>query len=449
MKLKNCYFIGIGGISLSGMAKYLKKQGVFVAGSDKTKSEITQELEELDIKVNLKQKKSNIENFDTVVFTDAISESDKELVWAKKQNKTIYCRAEFLNLISKEFEKIIAVAGCHGKTTTTGMLSCALQEFKPTVHIGGVVNGTNFIVGDEKVFITEACEYKKNLLHLKPTVAVILNIGLDHMDCYKNLDDVVSTFQKFANNVKESGFIVVCGDDKNCRKIKHKNKYTFGLSENNDFYAKDIKESVNFLEFDFYAFSRKIKNVKLNLGLYHNVYNALASLAVAFLLEAKKAFQNISKFSGVERRNQLICDLGEVKVFHDYAHHPDEINKIIAEHKKFCSGKLIVAFEAHTFSRTKALAEEFKTCFAGADKLFILPIYPAREKQIKGINGFFLANLCGGDFVKNYNLCFEKIKKQMSSGDEILILGAGPIYKLAHLFKTLLWKSVDFAIKFC
>lgn len=434
MKIKSCYFIGIGGISLSGMAKYLKSKNILVAGSDKTKSEITCDLEKKGIKVFYKQKKSNLDNFDVVVYTDAISKTDKELVWANKFSKKIYSRAKFLSLIMKDFDFSIAIAGCHGKTTTTALSHFALKEFNPTSHIGGMVSGENFFVDGKNIFITEACEYKKNLRFIKPNIAVILNIGLDHMDCYKNLEDVIQTFQNFANNVKKDGSVVVCGDDENCKKINHKNKYTFGLQKQNDFTAKNIKEGINSLEFDFYAFGKKIKKIKLNIGLYHNVYNALASLSVAYLMNAKNFADNIKNFVGVDRRNQLIREKDGIKVFHDYAHHPDEIAKIIQEHKKFCNGRIFVFFEAHTYSRTKALAEKFKTCFKDVDGVFILPIYAAREKKIKGVSGRSLANLCGGIYVKNYRTCFEVAKAIAKPNDEILILGAGSIYKLCYLF---------------
>lgn len=432
---KSVYFIGIGGVSLSGMAKFLFSKKIKVAGSDKVKSEITESLKKLGIKVFYRQSEKNLKNFNVVVYTDAISEKDKEFLAAKKLNKKIYSRAQFLEKILQSFKTSIAIAGCHGKTTATAMTHFALKQFNPTSHIGGFVGGENFFIGDRNVFITEACEYKKNLRFLKPNIAVILNIGFDHADCYKNLEDVIKTFQRFASNVKKGGSVLVCGDDENCKKIVHKNKLTFGLKKGNDFTAKNIKEGEMSLSFNFYAFGKKQGHVCLNVSLYHNVYNALAALSVAYLLKAESSAENLEQFKGAERRNEFICDVNGAKVFHDYAHHPDEIEKIIQEHKKFCQGRLIVAFESHTYSRTKALQDRFKTCFLLSDKVFILPIYPAREKPIKGIDGKFLANLCGGEFVKNYKTCVKVVKKTARSDDHVLILGAGSIYKLCHLFK--------------
>lgn len=419
---------------MSGLAKFSISKGVKVSGSDLQKSAITQELEEQGASIFIGCSKKNINGQDLVVFTDAISPKNKELLEAqKKQIKTI-SRADFLAEVAGCFKKQVAVSGCHGKTTTTGMLAFALQEFKPTAHIGGLVNGENFVVGKNKLFITEACEYKKNLLKLKPDVAVVLNLGLDHTDCYKNLADVKKTFSNFVSNIKKDGFLVVNGDDKNCNNLEFENRITFGLSEKNDVYAKHIKQTNSQLEFDLFAFGKYVEKIRLNCTLKHNVLNALATIAVCLALGAKDFAQNLQKFNGVKRRNEFIKEIDGAKIYHDYAHHPKEISKIISQHKKQCLGKLYVIFEAHTYSRTKALIGQFEKCFKQADETCILPIYPAREKKIRGINGKFLARRVGGKFVKNYAVCKKLTLSKINSGDEVLILGAGSVNKLADMF---------------
>ena len=450
LKNKKFHFIGIGGISMSGLAFMLMHNKIYVQGSDLARNQETEKLEKAGVKVFYEHKKSNVKNANIIVYTSAIKDDNEELVEAKISGKIILKRAELLGLISKLYKCVIAVAGSHGKTTTTGMISEILMKANknPTIHIGGNLNSisSSYNVGENEYFITEACEYKDNYLYIKPDIAIVLNVDADHLDYFKNLSGVKRSFLKFARHVKNGGITIISRDDENSKCIAEKlMPATFGFDKSADVYASRVKEYMpGYYSFDVKFSKYKLGNIKLNILGRHNVLNALASILVSICLgidfeDVKWAIEN---FSGVERRCEFIKNINGASLYHDYAHHPEQIEKMIKVGRELVSktdGKLIVVFEPHTYSRTKFLIDEFVKSFKGADYVIFAPSYSAREKQEEGFDALKLAN-CTRDFgLKTIHLeSFEEIKFKVlevaKAGDVVFILGAGTIEKLAKMF---------------
>ena len=450
LKDKKFHFIGIGGISMSGLAFMLAFNKVYVQGSDLSQNQETQKLEKQGVKVFYEHKKENIKNIDIVVYTSAIKEDNEELVQARVDNKIILKRAELLGLIASLYKYVIAISGSHGKTTATAMIAEILMQAKknPTIHIGGKLNSisSSYKVGGNEFFITEACEYKDNFLYIKPDIAVVLNISADHLDYFKTLEGVKKSFYKFAGSVKKGGISIVSYDDVNLKELISKNNCaTFGFNKSADIYASKIKEyRPGYYSFDVRFSKYKLGNIKLNILGKHNIYNALVSVLISICLgidfeDTKLALEN---FSGVERRCQFIKEINGIKIYHDYAHHPEQIEKMIQVGRELVlknQGRVIVVFEPHTYSRTKFLIEEFVQSFKGADVVIFAPVYSARENQKEGFDSLKLLNE-----VKEFGInafyfeSFDEIKNEVlkfsKQNDVVLLLGAGTIEKLAKMF---------------
>lgn len=450
LKNKKFHFIGIGGISMSGLAFMLAFNKVYVQGSDLSRNQETQKLEKQGVKVFYEHKKENIKNVDIVVYTSAIKEDNEELVEARVDNKIILKRAELLGLIASLYKYVIAISGSHGKTTATAMIAEILMQAKknPTIHIGGKLNSisSSYKVGGNEFFITEACEYKDNFLYIKPDIAVVLNISADHLDYFKTLEGVKKSFYKFAGSVKKGGISIVSYDDLNLKSLINKDYCaTFGLDKSADIYASKIKEyRPGYYSFDVRFSKYKLGNIKLNILGKHNIYNALVSVLISICLgidfeDTKLALEN---FSGVERRCQFIKETNGIKIYHDYAHHPEQIEKMIQVGRELVfknQGRVIVVFEPHTYSRTKFLIEEFVQSFKSADVVIFAPVYSARENQREGFDSLKLLNEVK-DFGINafYFESFDEIKNEVlkisKQNDVVLLLGAGTIEKLAKMF---------------
>lgn len=447
---KKFHFIGIGGISMSALALILKQNGFFVQGSDLAHNAETEKLEGQNIKIFYEHHEKNIKGADVVVYTSAIHDDNPEYIFAKKKRLIILKRAELLGLIAEFYKYTIAVAGSHGKTTTTAMLAEIFMQagFKPTFHIGGSLNSihSNYKLGNKKIFITEACEYMDNYLYIKPDVAVVLNIDSDHLDYFKNLDGVKSSFKRFKNNVKSGGISVVSIDDENSKELQEDEFVAyFGLSKKADVYAVNIKEyKPCYYSFDVVFAKYKLGNIKLNILGKHNIQNALASVLVslAFAIDFEDIKKAIEKFSGVERRCQLVKENNGVQIYHDYAHHPKQIKKMIQvgrELTKKSGGKVIVVFEPHTYSRTKFLINEFAESFKNADRVIFAPVYSAREKPTEGYDSLKLASDTkminpNVEYIETYEDIKKRVEEISNSKDVVLILGAGTIEKLAKMF---------------
>lgn len=450
LKNKVVHFVGIGGISMSALALMLKRNGVTVQGSNECENDEVKRLQKRGVKVFVGHSKQHLQNVDAVVYSSAIGDDNEELVYARECGILILKRAELLGLIASGYKYVISVAGSHGKTTASAMIAEMFIKvgLKPTVHLGGVLNSlnTNCVIGNKRYFITESCEYKDNYLHLKPDMSIILNIDADHLDYFKTLDGVKESFFKFANNTKVGGVNVVCADDENSKELLSlENVLTFGFDKNANIRAVKVREyKPCYYSFDVCFSGYRLGNVKLNIMGRHNVYNALAVIMVAIAFEidfcdAKKAIEN---FSGVKRRCQKICERKGVSIFHDYAHHPKQIDEMVKLGKRMVAkngGRVIVVFEPHTYSRTKFLIDEFSRSLAGADRVFLLPVYSARENPVMGYDSLKLAdetkkhNACV-EYLESYDDAFRRVCEDARKGDVVLILGAGTIVGLADMF---------------
>ena len=440
---KRIHFLGIGGISQSALAIILKENGHFVSGSDRVASSVTQKLTQKGIDVCINGISSFIKDADLVIVSAAIAENDRELLFAKSLNKKIITRSETLGLVAKNYKNVISVAGSHGKTTTTAMVSKIFCDagLNPTVHIGGEVDfiDGNVKVGAKDFFITEACEYVDSFLSLKSDVGVILNIQKDHLDYFKNLSNIKKSFAKFAHNTKKDGLIVYCADDENVNfKINNKS-ISYSAMGKGLLTAKNIKEyQSGRYSFDCCFLEKKLCKIKLGVFGKHNVLNALAAVAVAlnYGVDLKIIKASLLNFKGVKRRFEEYPSVNGARVFHDYAHHPTEIKAIIELAKNMTENDVFVIFQPHTYSRTKLLIDEFVTCFRGAREILIYKTYPAREKPELGFDQTELSSrlLKAGEksksFIDYYSMK-RYIQSQLKVGDILLILGAGDIENFA------------------
>lgn len=433
--LRHIHFIGIGGISMSALAKLCISRGIKVSGSDKTKSHITEELEHLGARVFYNHKKTNLITPDLVVYTSAISEQNPELMFAKKNFKTLE-RSDFCGLICKEFKTVIAVSGTHGKTTTTGMISAIFTQagLNPTTLVGGEdinLNG-NIRIGSNDFLITEACEYKAHFLKFEYNTAVVTNIEYDHPDYYHNEKELISSFKKFIQKSKNN--VVV--DEKIVNLLGTHNYITCSLSGNSNFLAKNICYYNGQVKYDCFKDGNFFARITLKVIGNHNISNSLYSIAVAdfYNIPKKDIVDGLKEFSGIKRRMEYLGKINNNFVFADYAHHPTEILASLETLKQVYKKQLFVLFQPHTYSRTKYLMSGFISSLKDVDKLIILPTFSAREKPIKRASAKMLySNL---KFVKNDTLYLssnKSISKEILkvSNHIIIFVGAGDIYEKA------------------
>ncbi|MBE5860401.1 MAG: UDP-N-acetylmuramate--L-alanine ligase [Butyrivibrio sp.] len=444
------HFIGIGGISMSGLAVILKDRGFTVTGSDRSESESVISLENAGIKVFIGQTANNIDEagqIDFVVYTAAISSDNPELLRAKELGIPMLSRAELLGQIMTHYHLPIAVSGTHGKTTTTAMVSKILlaASMDPTISIGGNLKdiGGNVRIGASKYFVTEACEYTNSFLHFFPGIGIILNIDADHLDFFKDLDDIRHSFREFARLLPADGYLVVNNEIPNLSYITEGlkcNIITYGFDETADYYATDI----TYDDFGnaFFYINRKNKGkfkVSLKVPGKHNVSNALASCACAecFDIEEDQILQGLSSFTGTGRRFEYKGNVDGLTIIDDYAHHPTEIKATLSTAKNYPHKTLWCVFQPHTFTRTKALMDEFANALLLADKLIIADIYPARETDNLGISSRTLKEKIESLGHECYYFpSFEEIEKfllQNCTKDDMLItMGAGNVVDIAN-----------------
>ncbi|MGN1162558.1 MAG: UDP-N-acetylmuramate--L-alanine ligase [Christensenellales bacterium] len=435
------FFVGIGGISMSGLALYLSKNGYDVSGSDISENEQVKMLKNHGIKVFLGHNKTNVEGSELVVFNSAIDEHNPELTRAKNLGLKIISRSELLRLVSREHEHVVAVAGTHGKTTTSAMIGeiFCLAGLAPTIHIGGVSKnlGTNFLIGEKQYFITEACEYKDNFLSLNPEVGVVLNVDDDHLDYFKTKQNLKRSFERFAF---QSDFSIVY--DGFLQKNSKKTEKIVQIGENSQYcWADNIEIEAN-KKYGFDAIFCGEYVGRIHLGVFHkhNVTDALFAVAVAkyYGISNQIIVRALENFAGVRRRFEEIGWSGGVRVVIDYAHHPKEISSTMTSAKDITKGRLFVVFQPHTYSRTKKLFNEFVSCFDLADKLYIFRTYPARENYDKKYNARTLSKEISKHKKCLYFSSFKKMKasiqKDIKEGDMLLVLGAGDIDHFANYF---------------
>ena len=426
------FFVGIGGISMSGLAKYLISLGYGVSGSDMQKNKECVELENMGVEIFYKHRASNLRDAEAIVVNSAIKENNPELNEAKKRGLIILSRSELLKKVSLDHKFTIAISGTHGKTTVTAMVAeiFYLAGLNPTVHLGGVSKNlkTNFLVGGKNYFITEACEYKNNFLSLKPDTGVVLNIEEDHLDFFKNKDNLINSFKKFVQNCN---FSIIF--DKFSPNLKN-----IGII-NNLCEAKNITlEKDNKYRFECWCMGERVGEIKLSVFHKHNIMNALFAVSVAkrYGIKNKVIVSALENFNGVERRFEEVGELNGAKVVVDYAHHPREIESAINSAKKMTKGKLHVVFQPHTYSRTKKLFDDFIKCFDRSEKLYIFKTYSAREKFDPEFNSHTLYKAIKKrkecSYFANFEPMARTLKKKLCKNDTLLILGAGDIVKLTQ-----------------
>lgn len=442
--IKHIFFIGIGGVSMSGLAELMLSRKIKVSGSDWNESENVKKLRKNGATVYIGENADNITNdIDLVVYTSAVRAEHPEMKKAKDLKLNIATRADFLGEIMKEFGHSICVSGTHGKTTTTGMLSQVLvdTDLDPTIFLGGnlkVIDG-NIRIGGKDLLLTEACEYKRNFLKFNPTVEIILNVEEDHLDYYKDIEDIRTAFRAYAELLDENGLLVVNYKDKDLFNNLRCNVKTFGLNEECDIYAKNISYNPK-PKYTLVIDKKEITEIDLNIFGEHNILNSLSVIAVLISIgvDIDIIKNGIKNFFGTERRYELKGNVNGITVVDDYAHHPTEVRTSINSAKYNTDGNVITIFQPHTFTRLKALIDDFADELSKAEYIIIVDIYAAREPYTDNIHSKDLV-----EKIKKYNknvvyaANFDEAAtialKFAKSGDIIMTMGAGDVYKIADI----------------
>ena len=447
-QFKKIYMIGIGGASMSGISEILKNWGFEIAGSDTASSEIIDKLIESGIPVSIGHNPDNVEGFDLVVYSAAISKMDPELVRAKELGIPTVERKEFLGAITRAFRNTICVSGTHGKSTTTSMVSmCFLEEkLDPTVQIGAVLDsiGGNYRVGNSEYFILEACEYSESFLKFSPKAEIILNIDNDHLDYYKTIDNIKEAFIKYIKLLPDDGILVYNCDDVNCTHLSQYTKaksITFGLkSPNANFLAKNIVFDKNgFPSFDVYHNNVFYKTIKLSVPGKHNVLNALSCIALCneFGLDKNNIKNALMKYTGAERRFEYLGKVNDAKVYDDYGHHPTEIDAVAEAMKQKNYNHSWVVFQPHTYSRTKEHLDEFAKSLLKFDNIIVTDIYAAREIDTHEVSSKDIVDKIDSMgrkayYIQDFDDIAEFLKRNVKPNDIVITQGAGTITKLGH-----------------
>ena len=447
-KYKNIFFIGIGGISMSALAELMLYKGYKVYGSDRMPSINTEKLEKNGATIYYEHKKEHIKNMDLVIFTDAISFDNEEYMEAVKEKIDLVDRATFLGSIMKNYKKSIAVSGTHGKTTTTSMITEIIKDLdlNPTIMLGGQLKDIdgNIKIGDENLFLTEACEYKANILKYFPTTEIILNIDEDHLDYFDNIDHIIRTFKGYVDNLHQDDYVILNVDDENVDTLFPINNckvLTFGIKNNADLRAENIDFSEDgFPTYDLYLKGKKLCHVELSVLGRHNVLNSLAAIAATYVnnIPIEDAVVALKSYKGVERRLEEKGYYKGTKIMDDYAHHPTEIKSSIHAIKNACKGKLFTIFQPHTYTRTKLLLDAFANSFDESDVIIITDIYAAREKDYGDIHSKTLRDAISEHrdnafYISGFDDIVKFIKENIKKDDVVVTMGAGDVYKIGEM----------------
>ena len=440
---KRIHLIGIGGCSMNGLALILKSQGHEVTGSDRERTQFTDALDHESIRYSIGHTGEYVEGADLVIYSAAIKPDNPERVMAREKGIPELERSVALGQISERYPEVVAIAGCHGKTTITSMLAVINKyaDTEATIHVGGYVEflegGVH--VGNRDLFVTEACEYVESFLTLKPTVALINNIDDDHLDYYENIDALVAAFERFLALLPEDGTFIACVDDVRVKALADKsdrNVVTYGLT-GGDYTAKNIDfDALGNAGFDVVRRGELLGRVQLSVPGMHNIVNSLGAIAVAdrfaipfsVLAEALHAFQN------TRRRFEYYGERNGVKVFHDYGHHPSEIRATLDAAKRVPHKSLYCVFQCNSYTRARTLFCNNVTCFTDADCVLVPDIYPGREKDTGIVHARDMVsaiNETSGNAV--YIPTFEEIRlyldEHAGEGDLVVTVGSGDVYR--------------------
>ena len=442
---KRLHFIGIGGISMSGLAEILHKNGHIVSGSDDTESEITRHLSKLGINISIPNAAENItDDIETVIYTAAVKPQNPEFSAAKQKGIIMTERAELLGELLKDYDYPICIAGTHGKTTTTSFMAEVViaAGLNPTISIGGHMgfDGSNYRVGGLEYFILEACEYSNSFHHWHPQVGIILNIDADHLDFFGNMEGVVSAFRKFAENIRPGGVLVVQVGQRLVTAGLQCKIVTFGLTNQARYWPHDVEyDKLGRPSFDVMDGERVLGRISLPMPGEYNMLNAVACFAAAVEMGINNEIitHALSKAKGVKRRFEHKGKLGSIDIIDDYAHHPTEIEACLKAAKK-TGRRVVCVFQPHTYSRTKNHLDQFALTLAKADVTILLPIYPAREPFDETISSLMLTNLIGGNAIhlESFDAAQTYLHKSLVPGDLLITMGAGDVYKLGEALLT-------------
>jgi UDP-N-acetylmuramate--alanine ligase len=444
--IKKLHFIGIGGIGMSGIAEILLDQGFKISGSDRALSEVTERLQKLGASIFEGHRAENIaQDVDTVVYSSAVQPDNPEILEAQKRNIPIVRRAEMLAEVMR-LKYGIGIAGTHGKTTTTSMTSLVLMEggLDPTVIVGGKLSGlggTNARLGRGEFIVVEADEFDRSFLSITPTIAVLTTLETDHLDCYRDLEDIKSAFIQFASKVPFYGFIVLCLDEPALLDImphlSKKKIVTYGLNPQADVQAVDIRHKDNSTTYTLVRSNQELGTIMLQVPGIHNVQNSLGAITVALELGVpfKKIKAGIEKFAGVYRRWEKKGEVNNIALYDDYAHHPTECRATLSGVKSGWRRRVVCVFQPHLYSRTRDFYEDFGKSFLLSDVLVVTDVYPAREEPIQGVNGELIVNAAKQFGHKDVHYVPDKkeipafLKSIVKSGDIVITMGAGDIWK--------------------
>ncbi len=455
--IQHIHFVGIGGIGMSGIAEVLSNLGFRVSGSDAKKSSVTERLESLGVEVTEGHHPENVGDAHVVVRSTAVRDDNPEIIEARQRSIPVIPRAEMLAELMRLKPHTVAVAGSHGKTTTTSMVATILGHAKldPTVVVGGVVGafGSNARLGKSDLMVAEADESDRSFLMLTPTIAVVTNIDREHMDYYKDMDDVRECFTSFVNKVPFYGAAILCLDDPQVQAvIPHvkRRRVTYGLSAQADISAHGIRFNQVFgSSFTVWQGSDVAGEVTLRVPGLHNVYNALAAIAVSFELDVEFALtaEALSAFTNADRRFQFKGEEAGVLVVDDYGHHPTEIKATLAAAKIGSAGRrIVVLFQPHRYSRTKDQMEGFAQSFNNADALLVADIYAASEDPLEGVTSEALTEAIkryghkSAHYIGALEGAAEVLREQVRAGDLVITLGAGPVHRAGEQLLDLLRK---------
>ena len=448
-KYNRVHMLGIGGVSMSGIAEILNYFGVTVTGSDLADSEIVKKLQKNGIPVTIGHDFENLSKADIVVYSDAINSTDPEMQKAKELNIPTCERCDFLGMLTKAFNDTIGISGTHGKTTTTSLVSLCFLEagLDPSIQVGAILKAIdgNYKVGSSEHFIIEACEYVESFLKFSPKSEIILNIDNDHLDYYKNLENIKNAFIKYVKLLPEDGHLIINADDNNCLDLPVYSKaqaIKYGIENDDvDFQAKNIKfDDEGMAEFDVYKYNEFYEHISLSIPGKHNILNALACIALCDTYGISKAdIKNaIHKFKGADRRFEFKGMLNGARVYDDYGHHPTEVKATAKALKNKKYNKSWVVFQPHTYSRTFNLLDDFANALLEFDNIIVTDIYAARETNTYNISSKDLVNKIielgkNAIYLPSLEECASYLKENVKKDDIVLTLGAGTVTNIGPM----------------
>ncbi len=447
-RFKKLHFVGIGGSGMSGIAEVLHNMGFKITGSDLKKTAVTERLESLGIPINYGHRPENIDDADVVVISTAVPDDNPEVVAARELKIPVIRRADMLAELMR-MKYSVAVSGAHGKTTTTSMIAKVLEDagLDPTIVVGGRIKGlgTGAKLGSSEYLVAEADESDKSFLKLFPTIAVITNIDEEHLDTYKNFDAIKDAFVQFAERVPFYGLVTLNLDDPGARSILpriNKRIMTYGLSRQADVHARDVQIEGMTSRYRAYYREHFLASVELQVPGIHNIKNSLSAFVVGIELEIPPDIvaKALSSFTGVMRRFEIKGERDGVKVVDDYGHHPSEIAAVLQSARRYWDGRIIVVFQPHRYTRTYYLHRKFGPVFNDADKVIVMPIYPAGEKPIEGVSAELICKAIRDSghrdvtLVSGHEEALQLLRETAKEGDLVITLGAGDVWKVGEEF---------------